>query len=229
MTARPSWRAAVLPVILFRLAAGVGVIAGLVLWPAGTFDYPQAWVYLAALFGPTLLIGAYLYWRDPELLERRMRTRETENPQRTVVAVFVVLLLMLYVVPGFDHRYGWSHIPAWLSLLADVAILIGFLLFILTIRENRFASRVIEVQEGQTVISTGPYALVRHPMYLAMILIFGFTPLALGSFWGLLPALPVPLLLAKRIENEEQLLRRDLAGYDAYTRKVRFRMVPFIW
>jgi protein-S-isoprenylcysteine O-methyltransferase Ste14 len=226
---QPSWRAAVLPVIVFRLAAGMAVIGGLLLWPAGTFNYPQAWIYLAVLFVPVLLLGGYLYWKDPELLERRMRTGETENPQKRVIGVFVVLLLVLYLVPGFDHRYGWSQVPMWLSLFADVVILAGYVLFILTIRENRFASRIIEVQQGQSVVTTGPYALVRHPMYLAVILIFGLTPLALGSYWGLLPALTVPILLAKRIENEEQLLRRDLGGYEAYTRKVRFRMVPFIW
>ena len=214
---------------LLRLVAGMVVIACLFFVPAGTLSYWEAWIYMGILFGSTLLIGGYLFLKDPELLERRMRTRETARPQQTIIAVFILLLLVLFLVPGIDHRYGWSQTPSALILLADAIILLGFLLFVLTIRENRFASRVIEVQEGQAVVSTGPYALVRHPMYLAMGLVLGFSPLALGSLWGLIPSVFVPLLLAQRIAHEEQVLKVSLPGYEEYTQRVRFRMIPFIW
>jgi protein-S-isoprenylcysteine O-methyltransferase Ste14 len=212
-----------------RFMAVVIFIGCMLFLPAGTLGYWEAWLYMGLLFIPVAIAGVVLVIKDPELLERRMRTREREAPQRKVIAGSSLLLLAEFLIPGFDRRYAWSTVPLSLVLLADILILLGYLLFILTIRENRFASRVVEVQDNQVVISTGPYALVRHPMYLAISVIFTLTPLALGSFWALIPALLLPVVLAARIGNEEQLLRRDLPGYEEYCQKVKYRLLPLIW
>lgn len=229
MNAMPMPRTQLLWTTLSRFVGGFVFIAALLFWPAGTLDYWQAWLYLAILFVPVAFVGVVLFLRDPALLERRLRTRETESAQRKAILFSSLLLLTIFLVPGFDRRYGWSTVPVAVIVLADILILAGYLLFALTIRENRYASRVVEVAAGQTVISSGPYALVRHPMYLAVVLMFGATPVALGSWWGLLPALLLPVALAGRIKNEEAVLGKGLVGYDAYQRQVKYRLIPFVW
>lgn len=214
---------------LTRFVGGFVFIAALLFWSAGTLDYWQGWLYLVLLFVPVAIVAVVLFLRDPALLERRLRSRERENAQWMVIAASSVVLLAVYLLPGFDRRYGWSSISWPVVLLADLLILVGYLLFALTIRENRFASRVVEVQAGQTVISTGPYARVRHPMYTAVLLMFMATPVALGSWWGLLPALLLPPVLAGRILNEESVLRDGLAGYTAYCQRVKYRLIPLVW
>ncbi|HET7009346.1 MAG TPA: isoprenylcysteine carboxylmethyltransferase family protein [Anaerolineales bacterium] len=229
MSAPTVSRAGLLPTMAIRLVGGIVVMAALVFLPAGTLAYWEAWVLLVILFGAVLVIGVWLYVRDPEALERRMRTREREKPQKGIIAAFIVLMVFLFVIPGLDHRYGWSNVPAAVALLAEAFIVLGFLLFFLTVRENRYASRVIEVEENQEVITTGPYAVVRHPMYLSMTLVIALWPLALGSWWGFLPSVLVPVLLAARIVNEERILAQDLPGYAEYLQKVRYRLLPFVW
>jgi protein-S-isoprenylcysteine O-methyltransferase Ste14 len=198
-------------------------------FPAGTLRFWEAWLYMALLFVPMAVVGLVLLIKDPELLERRMRTREREARQRKAIAASSLLLLAVYLIPGLDRRYDWSTVPPALVLVADILVLLGYLLFVLTIRENRYASRVVEVEDNQVVVTTGPYSLVRHPMYLAVSVMFGLTPLALGSYWALIPAALLPAVLASRIGNEERLLRRNLTGYQEYCRKVRYRLLPFIW
>jgi len=229
MNPKPLSRAALARMTAARFLAAIVLVGCTLFLPAGTLNYWQAWLYMGLLFIPVAIVGVVLVIKDPELLERRMRTREREAPQRRVIASSGLLLLAVVLIPGFDRRYAWSNVPLPLVFLADILILLGYLLFVLTIRANRFASRVVEVQANQVVISSGPYALVRHPMYLAVSLIFTLTPLALGSFWALIPALLLPVVLAARIGNEEQLLRRDLPGYAEYCHKVKYRLVPFIW
>jgi len=229
MTPQPLSRTALLAVTLGRLLAGVVVIGGMLFIPAGTLGFWQAWAWLGVTFAPVVAIGIVLLIKDPELLERRMRTRERETPQKKVIAAFILILVVMFVLPGLDRRFGWSAVPTGLVVLSDLLILLGLGLFVLTIRENRYASRVIEVQEEQVVVSSGPYSVVRHPMYLAMTLVLFFSPLALGSYWALLTALPIPFLLALRIRNEEDLLRQGLPGYAEYAREVRHRLVPFLW
>jgi len=229
MNLKPLSRTTLASMTIARFMAVVIFIGCMLFLPAGTLGYWEAWLYMGLLFIPVAIAGVVLVIKDPELLERRMRTREREAPQRKVIAGSSLLLLAEFLIPGFDRRYAWSTVPLSLVLLADILILLGYLLFILTIRENRFASRVVEVQDNQVVISTGPYALVRHPMYLAISVIFTLTPLALGSYWALIPALLLPLVLAARIGNEEQLLRRDLPGYEEYCQKVKYRLLPLIW
>jgi protein-S-isoprenylcysteine O-methyltransferase Ste14 len=229
MTPQTPSRAALQRIALARLFAGLVVIGCLLFVPAGTLRFWQAWLWLALVLGSIGIIGLALSFLDPQLLERRMRLGEREAPQKKVVGSFTLILVTAFLVPGLDRRFGWSSVPPAVVLVADALILLGLLLFVLTIRENRYASRVIEVEERQAVISTGPYSLVRHPMYLSMLMVLGFTCLALGSYWAAIPSLAMPILFAARIRNEEQMLRKDLPGYDEYTRKVRYRLVPFVW
>ncbi len=212
-----------------RLVIGMPVIGLLFFWPAGTFNYWQAWLWLAILFLPLMGMFLYLIKRDPALLERRVRTGETRPEQRRIIALSSLYLIFIFLVPGFDKRFGWSSVPVWLILLADVFVLVAFLLNFLVIRVNSYASRVVEIQEGQKVITTGPYALVRHPMYTSIILIMLATPIALGSTWGVLPNIPFIFLLAARAKNEEELLVDELTGYREYMQQTRYRLFPGIW
>jgi len=216
-------------ITLARLLSGAILVGVILFWPAGTLRYWEAWLYIGLLFGPAIAVSMVLLVRDPALLERRMRSREREAAQKTVILLSSILLIAMYLIPGLDRRYGWSTVPTLVVILADGVALAGYVLFILTIRANRYASRVVEVQENQPVISSGPYALVRHPMYTAVTLIFGASPLALGSWWALIPAALLPLILVARIANEEKLLVEGLPGYAAYRQKVRYRMIPFVW
>ncbi|MEW6405882.1 MAG: isoprenylcysteine carboxylmethyltransferase family protein [Chloroflexota bacterium] len=216
-------------IAILRLVIGFPIIGLLFFWPAGTFDYWQAWLWLAILFLPLMGMFAYLIKRDPALLERRVRTGETRPEQKRIIAVSALYLILIFLLPGLDKRFGWSSIPVWLVIVADALVLASFLLNFLVIRVNSYASRVVEVEQGQQVITTGPYALVRHPMYLSIILIMLVTPLALGSYWGVIPSLAFIPLLAARAKNEEELLMNELAGYREYTQKTRYRLFPGIW
>lgn len=229
MNPGPLSRTTLLSMSLARFLAGIILIGCMLFLPAGTLRFWEAWLYMGLLFTPLAIVGVVLFIKDPELLERRMRMRERQPTQKRVVAASTLVLMAVYLIPGFDRRYDWSTVPPTLVLLADFLVLLGYLLFVLTLRENRYASRVVEVQDNQVAISSGPYALVRHPMYLAIIVIFTLSPLALGSYWALIPALFLPVVLVTRIEAEEQLLRRDLTGYDEYCQKVKYRLLPFIW
>jgi protein-S-isoprenylcysteine O-methyltransferase Ste14 len=212
-----------------RLVSGVLIIGAILFWPAGTLDYWQAWVWLATLFLPMIVSLVYLVKRDPALLQRRTRTNETRAEQKWIIAASAIYFLVIFILPGFDKRYGWSHVPVWLVLLADLGVLAGYGLYIIVLRTNSYASRIVEVEQGQQVISNGPYALVRHPMYLGMILLMIATPLALGSYWAFIPSLALIPLLAARAKNEEELLANELAGYREYTQKTRYRIFPGIW
>ena len=214
---------------LGRFTSAVLALGALLFIPAGTFRYWEAWVYMAVLFIPMPLVLVYLVRNDPALLERRMRLREKEKFQQKLFPVFAVLTLILYPIPGLDTRYGWSETPLFLVVTADIVVLSGYLLFFRALRENRFASRIVEVVPGQTVVTTGPYAVIRHPMYCAVLAMFTFTPLALGSYWGMIPAAVFFFILAARIRNVEEVLLNRLEGYRDYVRKTRYRLIPVIW
>jgi protein-S-isoprenylcysteine O-methyltransferase Ste14 len=171
----------------------------------------------------------YLLKKDPGLLERRLRGREKERGQSLLAWVSSPFYLALLILPGFDYRFGWSEVPVPLILAADILFLAGYALFFRVLMENTYLSRVVEVESDQAVIDTGPYSLVRHPMYVAVLAMFAATPVALGSWWGLLAAAPVPLFLVLRIRGEEKLMRENLPGYLEYCGKVRFRLFPGIW
>lgn len=212
-----------------RWVLGLVILGAIFFLPAGTLRYWQAWAYLAVLFIPMTLTLAYLLRRDPALLERRLKAKESASEQRWAVALSGAAIIAALLVSAFDRRFGWSHVPVPVEVVALLLVLLSYGMFFLVIRENSFASRVIEVAEGQPVISTGPYAVVRHPMYVAVHVMFLATPLALGSWWGLVPAALVVPGMVVRILDEEKQLREGLPGYREYCEKVRWRQVPGVW
>jgi len=174
-----------------RFLAAILILGAMFFLPAGTIFYWEAWAYLAILFIPVLFVLLYLIKNEPDLLERRMRMREKEAEQKLIIKLSFLYFLAAFLLPGFDQRYGWSSVPAPVVLMADLIVLLGYALFFLALKENRYASRIIEVEPQQQVITTGPYALVRHPMYLAVLLMYIFSPLALGSYWAQYIHLPI--------------------------------------
>ena len=213
--------------------AVLAVVMGLLLFgTAGTTQYWQAWIYLSVFFGASLLITLYLMRKDPALLQRRMRggpTAEKEPTQRLIMLFTSLGFIGLLVVPALDHRCGWSAVPFAGVVVGDVLVAVGFSLIFLVYRENPFTAATIEVMAGQRVISTGPYAIVRHPMYASALLYLLGTPLALGSYWGLLAFAFMAPFLIWRLLDEERVLARDLPGYTEYQRRVRHRLLPLIW
>jgi protein-S-isoprenylcysteine O-methyltransferase Ste14 len=216
-------------IALLRFGAGAVVLGAILFLPAWSLRWWEAWLFLGTLFVPMGLVGRYLLRNDPALLERRMKYGEERTQQRAIVKATSALWLLTFVIPGFDHRFGWSSVPIWLVLLADALVLAGYLVFFLTVRENSFAARTIRVEEGQQVISTGPYAVVRHPMYVGLSMMMVFAPLALGSWWAVIPALTTPPSLMLRILDEEEAMAAELPGYVAYTQRVRWRLIPWVW
>jgi protein-S-isoprenylcysteine O-methyltransferase Ste14 len=213
----------------------VGTVAFLAILfiPAGTIDYWQGWAFAGTLLVSSLLVTIYMALYDRELLASRLRvgpTAEKTPTQKVITAVGLVVFVATLVIMVLDHRFGWSpRVPAYVSILGDALAALGILIYFLVIKENRYAASTIEVVEGQTVVSTGPYAIVRHPMYAGAILVFLATPLALGSWRGLLFT---PLFFgwfAWRLLNEEQFLRANLRGYGEYMRNVHYRLVPHVW
>ena len=197
--------------------------------PAGTLDYWEAWVYCAVLLVPFVFVLTYLLRKDPELLARRIRLNEKEPAQRRIIRASSLIFFTGFLIPGLDQRFGWSDIPVEAVLAANILVILGYVLVFLVFKENPFASRVVEVEPDQRVISTGPYALVRHPMYLGTSIMWLATPIALGSYWALPVFLFLPIVLVYRIMNEEEVLLRELPGYREYIQKVKYRLIPGIW
>ena len=214
------------------LAKGVGGLAvmGLLLFlSAGSWGYWQAWLFLGLLFVPMTCLATWLLVRDPELLAKRLQSKEQEKEQRHVVALSALMFVAGFLLAGFDQRYGWSEMPVWVVAVAAVLMLCGYGLYAEVMRENAYLSRTVEVQENQKVISTGLYGVVRHPMYAATLVLYLSMPLVLGSWVALVPFLAYPFIIARRIRNEEQVLERGLEGYTEYKQQVRYRLIPFIW
>jgi protein-S-isoprenylcysteine O-methyltransferase Ste14 len=214
---------------LLRVGLGLPLIGLVIILPAGKWDYWQGWLYMFILFIPMFFVLSYLLKNDPALLERRMRTREKETAQRRIVGLSLIYFLVAFTLPGLDVRFGWSNVPPWVSIIASVLVFTGYMIFVWVLLTNSYLSRVVEVDTGQKVITTGPYGIVRHPMYAGISLMYIASPVALGSFWALIPAVFIVPLLVARLRNEEQVLRRDLPGYEEYTHKVKYRLLPGIW
>lgn len=214
---------------LSKLTAGLVLIGAMLFLPAWTFDYPNAWLFLGLLLLPMLILGAFLLIRSPALLEKRLNGKEKESTQRGVVALSGLMFPIGFVLCALDFRFGWSCVPVWAVIVASVSFLLGYVGYAEVMRENAYLSRTVEVQEGQTVIDTGLYGIVRHPMYLATLFMFLPLPLVLGSFFGLIPFALYPVLIVIRILNEEKLLEEELGGYKEYKAKVKYRLIPFVW
>ena len=214
---------------LTKFLAGLILVGALLFVPAGSFSYMGGWLFMALLFIPMLVLGVVLLIKAPDLLAKRLGAKEKENTQKGVVALSGLLFLVGFIVAGLDHRFGWSHVPAWLVAVSSVILLASYALYGEVMRENAYLSRTIEVQEGQKVVDTGLYGIVRHPMYAVTIWLFLSIPLVLGSFWSLLCFAPYPIVIVIRILNEEKVLTAALDGYADYKKKVKYRLIPFIW
>jgi protein-S-isoprenylcysteine O-methyltransferase Ste14 len=212
-----------------RITLGAIAIGALLFGPAGSLGYWNGWLFMVALFVPMTFALAYFYRRDRSLLEKRLRLHEKQAEQRTYVKLSLVWFLISFLVPGFDHRFGWSEVPIWLVVASVVVMVFGYALFMIVMVQNTFASRVIEIQQSQRVIDTGLYSVVRHPMYMAATIMYIAWPLVLGSYYALIPMMLLPVLLVYRIKNEEAVLRAGLDGYTEYAERVRYRLIPFVW
>ena len=214
---------------LTKFLIGAVLIGTLLFLPAQTFNYLGAWIFLGVLFIPMLIMGIVLFIKSPSLLQKRLNVKEKEKAQKGVLALSGLIFPTGFILSAFDFRYEWSTVPLWLTVSAAILFLIGYSLYAEVMRENAYLSRTIEVQENQEVISTGLYGIVRHPMYLATLLMFLPLPLILQSLWGLIPfALYLPIIIT-RILNEEKILTAELTGYAEYKQKVKKRLIPFIW
>ena len=214
---------------LVKYIIGTVAVGALVFLPAWTLNYPYGWLFMALLFVPMLIMGVVMAWRAHDLLRKRLDGKEKQKTQRGVVALSGLMFPAGFIVSALDFRFGWSSVPLWLVVVCSVLFLTGYGLYAEVMRENAYLSRTIEVQEGQQVISTGLYGVVRHPMYLATLFMFLPLPPILGSFWGLIPFALYPAVIVIRILNEEKVLRAGLRGYGEYTEKVKYRLIPFIW
>lgn len=212
-----------------KLLMGLVLVGLLIFLPAGTMHFFNGWLLVAVLFVPMLIAGVVMALRSPELLKKRLNAKEKEDEQKSVVAMSGILFVTTFVVAGLNYRYGWVVMPSWTVWSAVVLFLLSYAMYAEVMRENAYLSRTIEVQEGQRVIDTGLYGIVRHPMYTATILLFLSMPLVLGSLPSFVIMLVYIPLIVKRIRNEENVLREGLDGYDEYCRKVRFRLLPYVW
>lgn len=214
---------------IIKFAAGI-ILMGLVLFlPAGTFNYPNAWLFIALLFIPMLILGGVLFAKAPQLLEKRLNSKEKEKEQVGIVAASALMFMGAFIVAGLDFRYGWSNVPGWLVIVAAVIQFAAYGVYAEVMRENAYLSRTVEIQENQKVVDTGLYGIVRHPMYTTTVLLYLAMPLVLGSIPAFVVMLFYPVIIVFRIRNEEKVLEQGLDGYTEYKQKVRYRLIPFIW
>lgn len=215
--------------VIIRFPIAFVMMALLLFLPARTIDFWEAWVFMALLFIPGTCMFFYLYRKEPEFLEKRMKMKEKEKEQKLLMSLSLPFFIGAFLLPGFDKYYGWSNMPLWLKIFGDLMVFLAYIMVVVVFLQNRYASRIIEVQEKQKVIDTGLYSVVRHPMYDAVLLLYGFAPLALGSYWMLLGNVYLIFILVFRILNEEKVLMKELDGYKEYMQKVRYRLIPGLW
>lgn len=212
-----------------KFSLGVLLVGLLLFWPAGTLAYSRGWLFMGILFIPMFCAGIVMMVKNPELLKSRLDAKEKQADQSIVVKLSGLMFLAGFIVAGFSVRFGWYMLPKGVSMGAAVVFLIAYILYAEVLRENTYLSRTIKVQEGQKVIDTGLYAVVRHPMYSVTLLLFLSMPIVLGSIYSFVIFLVYPLIIAKRIKGEEAFLERELTGYEEYKKKVKYRMIPYVW
>ena len=214
---------------LTKFICGLLLVGLLIFLPAGTIRYANGWLLIALLFVPMLIAGFVMLAKNPEFLKKRLDAGEKQGTQKGVVAFSGLMFIAGFVVAGLDARFGWSAVPGWVVITASVLFLVTYALYAEVMRENAYLSRTIKVEEGQTVVDTGLYGVVRHPMYAVTVLLFPMIPLVLGSWYALIAFAFYPAIIIVRLKDEEDLLTKELPGYDAYKKKVKYRIFPFIW
>lgn len=214
---------------IIKFILGIVLIGALIFLPAGTFGFVGGWLLMGILFIPMFIAGLVMMAKDPSLLASRLEAKEKEKKQSVVVKLSGLMFVVGFVLAGLDFRFGWIKLPIAVNVVASLVFILAYVIYAEVLRENTYLSRTIKVVEGQKVISTGLYGIVRHPMYFATVLLFLSMPLVLGSLVSLIVFLLYPLIIAARIKNEEEVLSRELEGYDEYKKKVKYRMIPFVW
>ena len=214
---------------IIKFLMGLLVVCALLFIPAGTINYWNAWVFIGVLFVPMFIAGIIMMIKNPELLKQRLDAKEKESEQKLVILGSGIMFLSGFIVAGLNYRYQWLILPNLVIIIASIIFIISYILYAEVLRENTYLSRTIKVQENQKVVDSGLYGIVRHPMYAITILLFLSMPLILGSIYSLIIFLIYPILIALRIKNEEEVLEKELNGYNEYKKKVKYRIIPFIW
>ena len=214
---------------LTKLACGLVLVGLLIFLPAGTLSYTYGWLLIGLLFVPMLIAGFVMLSKSPDFLKKRLDAKEKQGTQKGVVALSGLMFIAGFVVAGLDYRFGWSDMPTWVVVTASVLFLAAYALYAEVMRENAYLSRTIKVEEGQKVVDTGLYSVVRHPMYMATILLFLMMPIVLGSWYALIAFAFYPAVIVVRLKDEEELLTKELPGYAEYKQKVKYRIIPFVW
>ena len=214
---------------LIKFTCGLLMVALLLFLPAGTLQYTYGWLLTGLLFGPMLIAGIVMYCKNPAFLKKRLDAKEKQSAQKGVLAFSGLMFVVGFVVAGLDFRFGWSNMPTWAIITASVLFLTAYVLYAEVMRENAYLSRTVKVEEGQTVVDTGLYGIVRHPMYAVTILLFLMIPIILGSWYALIAFAFYPAIIIVRLKDEETLLTKELPGYEAYKQKVKYRLLPYIW
>ncbi len=214
---------------IIKILLGVLILGLLIFMPANTINYWNGWLLMGLLFVPMFIAGIIMMIKSPNLLKNRLKAKEKEGEQKLVILLSGLMFIAGFIVAGLNFRYGWTIMPDWTIIAASVVFLISYIVYAEVLRENQYLSRVIEVQENQKVVDTGLYGIVRHPMYAATIFLFLSMPLILGSIYSFIIFLVYPIIIAKRIKNEEEILEKELEGYAEYKTKVKYKMIPFIW
>lgn len=214
---------------LTKFICGLFLVGVLIFLPAGTLQYTYGWLFAGLLFIPMLLAGLVMFFKSPDFLKKRLDAKEKQATQKGVLAFSGLMFIAGFVVAGLDYRFGWSEMPSWVVITASVLFLIAYVLYAEVMRENAYLSRTVKVEAGQTVVDTGLYGIVRHPMYAVTILLFLMIPLILGSWYALIAFAFYPVIIVIRLQDEENLLTAELPGYTEYKKKVKYRILPFIW
>lgn len=214
---------------IIKFISGVVIVALMLFLPAGSLEYWNGWLLMGILFIPMFIVGVVLMIKNPQLLRSRLNARENESEQKTVILFSGIMFSVGFVLGGLNYRFSWIVLPLWIIVGATILFLFAYILYAEVLRENTYLSRTVEVQEGQKVIGTGLYGIVRHPMYSATTLLFLAMPLVLGSIISFLVFLVYPVILARRIRNEEKVLEEQLVGYKEYKQKVKYRLIPLVW